>query len=620
MESKANTAVIGAFTLAVLVAAFGFIYWMAAGEGSQEQQPLRIVFSGSITGLTKGALVLFNGIKVGDVKALEIDPSDPSRVYARVSVGANTPIKSDTEVSLGFQGVTGVGYIEMVGGSANEPDVWEQTDGDVPVLVAKQSNMQDLMASAREIAGRAESTLDAIDKIVADNRDGINRIISNVDTFSGALSDNSQQISRLIESVSSAAEGMAGMSGKLDGIIAKADSIVAAVQPDKVSQTVDNVAEFSQSLGDTSAEVRKFVDNLSGVSDDVREFSDRMRNVGEKADLLVSEVQAKTGPILEAVDPEKLARTLDNIDRVSGAIDPEEVRTAVKGASDLAATLSARQADIDQFVTRLSAVSTRLDEVLAAVDPERVRSVVDQAETIVASVDPAKISSTVDNVDRISAAIDPERIRTTVEGVSDLAATLKARREQIDELVTRLASVSTQADKVLAAVDPQKVQTMVNDASEVVASVDPQKITDTVDSINRVATTVDESREDIRVILANARQVSDRLGILSAKAEGLLGTLDDTASSEEGQGLIAQARATLAEIQTAAATFNEQAKTIGSGASDFSSRGLADIRQFVNEGRRTVSRLDSLISDLEQNPGRLIFGGDNAPTYRGQRR
>ena len=78
METRANYALIGAFTLAVIVAAFGFVFWFSGGDKSQRRQPVRVVFSGSVSGLSKGSFVLFNGLRVGEVTDVGFVPDDPA--------------------------------------------------------------------------------------------------------------------------------------------------------------------------------------------------------------------------------------------------------------------------------------------------------------------------------------------------------------------------------------------------------------------------------------------------------------------------------------------------------------------------------------------------------------
>ena len=74
--------------MAVLLASFGFVYWIARGSNSAEAALLEIRIPGSVTGLSVGSLVLFNGIKVGDVRRLEIDPANPSAVIVTRGSGS----------------------------------------------------------------------------------------------------------------------------------------------------------------------------------------------------------------------------------------------------------------------------------------------------------------------------------------------------------------------------------------------------------------------------------------------------------------------------------------------------------------------------------------------------
>jgi phospholipid/cholesterol/gamma-HCH transport system substrate-binding protein len=72
MEIRANYIVTGAFTLAVIVGVFGFIFWLH-NIGGGERISYRVVFYGSVSGLRAGGSVLFNGIRVGEVSGLALD-------------------------------------------------------------------------------------------------------------------------------------------------------------------------------------------------------------------------------------------------------------------------------------------------------------------------------------------------------------------------------------------------------------------------------------------------------------------------------------------------------------------------------------------------------------------
>ena len=99
METRANYILVGLFTLAVIAGAFGFVYWFHHIGGTGERAEYRVAFQGPVAGLRTGATVSFNGIRVGEVTAMQLDPNDPKQSLVTVSVEKGTPVRSDTTVS-----------------------------------------------------------------------------------------------------------------------------------------------------------------------------------------------------------------------------------------------------------------------------------------------------------------------------------------------------------------------------------------------------------------------------------------------------------------------------------------------------------------------------------------
>ena len=80
METRANYVLIGAFTLAVIAAAFGFVLWFQSLHTTKLRSPVRIIFEGPASGLRNGGSVNFNGIRIGEVVSVKLD--NPRRVVA----------------------------------------------------------------------------------------------------------------------------------------------------------------------------------------------------------------------------------------------------------------------------------------------------------------------------------------------------------------------------------------------------------------------------------------------------------------------------------------------------------------------------------------------------------
>src|SRR6516165_3773867 len=107
MEIRARYIQVGAFTVAVLVAGFAFVYWLNTAGALRDRAVYVVRFAGSVAGLQKGSAVHFNGLRVGEVTGLTLDPAEPRQVHAIIAIDRTTPIRADTTVSIDFQGLTG---------------------------------------------------------------------------------------------------------------------------------------------------------------------------------------------------------------------------------------------------------------------------------------------------------------------------------------------------------------------------------------------------------------------------------------------------------------------------------------------------------------------------------
>ena len=190
MEIRAPYVLIGGFVLAVIAAAFGFVYWLHNTGSLSERTTYRIHFENTVSGLLTGAAVLFNGIRVGEVTALELDTNNPNRVTATIAVAANTPVRADTKVSLDFQGLTGVPVVALQGGS--KPLSAIATPGQPPTLTADPLAGQSMTAAARDALRR-------LDLILSDNADDLRSTIANLNTFSAALARNADKLDGIVK-------------------------------------------------------------------------------------------------------------------------------------------------------------------------------------------------------------------------------------------------------------------------------------------------------------------------------------------------------------------------------------------------------------------------------------
>lgn len=293
METKANYALVGAFTLAVIAAAFGFVFWFAGPSKNAARKSFEIVFEGSVSGLHNGAAVLFNGLRVGAVSELALNPQDPSEVIAQINVIKTTPVKTDTKVRLEFTGLTGIASVALSGGSAESPELLGK-DGNLPRIHADSSQFQNLVETAQRIAGQADDMVTKLNKLVDQNADSVGATLRNVHAFSDALakSVDAEKVRSIVDNV----------------------QIASA----KLGPVLDGAAGFLGKSGDGATK---------GVFTDVAEAARSIKKLADNLDVRTKEIAANinkfAGPGLRQY--EALAadgrRTLDDISRAVRSLE-----------------------------------------------------------------------------------------------------------------------------------------------------------------------------------------------------------------------------------------------------------------------------------------------------------
>jgi phospholipid/cholesterol/gamma-HCH transport system substrate-binding protein len=231
METRANYVLIGVFTLAVVAGVFGFVYWFQNIGGTGERAYYRVVFDGSVSGLRTGASVLFNGIRVGEVTGLKLDPAKPQQVIATLSIDKSVTVRNDTQIGLEFQGLTGIAAVSLKGGSPDAPVVVGVGPKEVPpALVAPPGATQDVTQAARDTLRRLDdfivanqeafrSALANIDKVTATlarNSEHFDNVMANIDKFTGALGRNSQRVDKIVVGLQNLTGGEDGKGGEIN--------------------------------------------------------------------------------------------------------------------------------------------------------------------------------------------------------------------------------------------------------------------------------------------------------------------------------------------------------------------------------------------------------------------
>ena len=246
METRANYVLIGLFTLAAIFGAFGFVYWFQHSGGVGERAIYRVVFEGSASGLRTGAAVQFNGIRVGEVTDLQLNPQNPRQVLATISVSTTTPMRTDTQPSLSFQGLTGIASLSLKGGEQTAPMLVAPPGQPPPILTADPGANQDVTEAARDVFRQ-------IDTVVTENQESLRTAIKNIDAFTAVLARNSERFDRILAGLDNLAGGPEGK-----GEIQEAARAIHQLADNLDKRTAELTTDGRRALGALERTIRNF--------------------------------------------------------------------------------------------------------------------------------------------------------------------------------------------------------------------------------------------------------------------------------------------------------------------------------------------------------------------------
>lgn len=366
METRANYVMIGAFVLVVIAGVFGFIFWLYKSSDGGPRADILVEFPGSVTGLSVGGQVLFNGIRIGSVMALSFASDGSPKVVARLQVDESAPLKQDVRAQLSVQGLTGVAYVALSGGSANAKPLFPAEH--TPYIRADRSAFEDLVEGARSVLSRADAAFETLETVMKESGPQVQQTIANVEKFSSAIASQSDGVQAFLTNVGTAAGAVGRLSDNLEVIVKRADTIVAAIDPAKVTQMVNNVATFTDGLAQMEGRIESAVGDIGEATGNLRRFSTGVND------------------ILTAISPNAIANIVSDVQKITSGIasksgDIQEIltdaRTATSNVKTFSDSLATQSPRVDTIMTDASKAAANLNAASA-----KVMGVIDNASTM----------------------------------------------------------------------------------------------------------------------------------------------------------------------------------------------------------------------------------------------
>lgn len=341
METRANYALIGAFTLAMVAAGFMFVFWFSAGSKNTALRTYQVIFTGSVSGLSRGAQVLFNGLRVGEVTEIDLLREDPSRVSALIEINQRTPVKEDTHAKLESQGLTGVASISLTGGSAKSQPLERKGKAAHRVIYADRSDLQNIIDNVKELSGKADQFLQKANKLLDESSASIAGTVHNTEMMTKSLADalhtlDPKKIQATLDGIGRVVATIDANRSDIDGLLKTAPKLTA-----KLNDAAENLVLITGAVAKNGGKIDQFLADAANLAHGLNDTRDRLDKVLDNA-----------GNVVKGLDAQKIAGIVDNVSRFTAGLDTSSgnVRTIV--------------ADTAKFTGRLEGIADRVAGVL----------------------------------------------------------------------------------------------------------------------------------------------------------------------------------------------------------------------------------------------------------------
>lgn len=288
MEKDANYALVGFSTLLLVTGLIIFSVWLARLQFAQEYDQYDIIFQGPVRGLSQGGEVHFNGIKVGEVTRIQLDPDDPNRVIARARVTSDVPIRIDSFATLEPQGITGVNYVQITAGTPKKQLLKDTVGpGKIPKLKTQRSTLSDLLEGGGTVLTRTVEALDRVNRVLSDQ---------NIKVVGAAIADTQAVTAELRDRKE---------------LIGDAQKALQSI--DQAATQIAELSKTSQNLVDTDG--RRTLKNLADASEQAQAAAKDVRVIVGRLDAPTSEFATSGLPQLTAA-VQSLQQTAESLDRL----------------------------------------------------------------------------------------------------------------------------------------------------------------------------------------------------------------------------------------------------------------------------------------------------------------
>ncbi len=247
MENRAHALAAGIFVLLLCIAAV-FSLWYLGGKRELTDTYL-LETRKNVTGLNLEAQVRYRGIRAGKVEAIEPDEMDPRIILVRISVASQFRLTRTTTAQLGYQGITGLAFINLEDDTPSATPL-EEKDGQPPRIALRPTLLDTLSDKAGDIVTQVAEVAARLNKLMDDK--------------------NTQNFARTMENVAVASEGLQ----QVPQLVASMRAVLSEANLKRLAGILAHLEKTAGEAAPLTVEMREMVKSMNALARKVDHLAD----------------------------------------------------------------------------------------------------------------------------------------------------------------------------------------------------------------------------------------------------------------------------------------------------------------------------------------------------------
>ena len=269
MENKSHALAAGLFVVFVTALLVALAVWLT--RDTRQLRSYELAGQVNLSGLQPQANVRYQGVPVGKVTGIRLDPQTRGQVLVRIAVDELAPISATTFATLAYQGVTGLAFIQL---DDSVPADGTQAPG---MQLANNSRIPLRPGLMSKLTDRGERVLGQLDEAAQ----RLNQLLS---------SQNQQALTTTVDNFGKAAL-------EIEQLTAQTRSLLPTV----AQETRDSLAALkaaSERLGDSADAARTSASAFQRLTERMAAPGGALDQMGQGVEVWVATNQALQGVAL----------------------------------------------------------------------------------------------------------------------------------------------------------------------------------------------------------------------------------------------------------------------------------------------------------------------------------